>query len=1361
MKRARAKKVMSIWIALAMMISLISGVSFKTNANTTNIVFGDVTGDGIVSFIDDIVRINNYVLGKVIFTEEQKILADVNGDGNVDNNDVELLNDARITEDYGSLPIYDLLIDSGYCGENIKYMLKKDGTLTIFGKGEMNDYNGGSLVPWSGYRDRIKNVVICEGVTSVGKLAFYECKFISNITIPNGVMRIGKSAFEECENLNNISIPKGVTSVEDSTFYNCTNLEYIELHDGVIDIGDNAFEGCNRLKNIVIPKGVVNIGAYSFLDCNNLVNIQMFEGIKNIGYGAFANCSGLKSVLIPESVISIEDFAFADCKNLEEIIIKNAYSEIYDSKSTIPALTTIKGHKNSTAQQYAITYKRNFINIDDNVKPTCSISSSNDIATSQKVTLKMYDEEEIAGYYWGTNSNYSNNTYTATSSSSVMKTVSSNGIYYLTVKDTNGNISDTVSVTFYKITLNSNGGSVSPTSVIAKSGNSISLPIPARSGYTFKGWSISSGTTSGSFANVSPSGNVTYYATWEEDINPEISLVTVTNTIEVNQMTTLTAITTPEDTSVIWKSSNENVATVDGGVVIGKNYGFSVITASFVYQGKTYSKSFTINVSDQTNPVGSISATNNVATSQDVTLTLTDNVGVAGYYWGKNNKYSNNVYTKSSDNSVIETISTEGIYYLTVVDTSGNVSNTVSVTFYRTTLDANDGTVIPGYVITKSGNSFTLPIPEKNDYVFKGWSSNNNATSGGVVNVTPSNNGTYYATWSYVDSQKPTGSIFSTNNVDSSQTVTLKFSDNVGIAGYYWGTNSSYLSNTYTATGSSSVAKIVSSGGTYYLTVEDTSGNLSDTVSVTFYKTGLNTNGGSVSPSYVITKSGNSFILPTPTRSGYIFNGWSASSEAVSGNVTSVTPTGNKMYYATWSYIDSTKPIGAISSTNNVATEQTVTLNLSDNVGVAGYYWGTSSNYLSNTYTEAALNNVTKNVTESGTYYLTVKDTSGNISDTVSVTFYKTILNANNGSVSPSYVITKSGNSFTLPTPTRSGYIFNGWSASSSETSGNITSCTPTSNTTYYPTWEGNTYSIYYDANYGSGAPTIQVKKTDETVFISTTIPVRSGYTFIGWSINNNSTAAQYKSGDSYSENADITLYAVWRKQDSSTDSGSQNSGNSSMDSNNQNNGNSSVDSDKKNNGNSIEFVNQNGNTNSTEKGVQNIVAKSITKAYSKKSFRLNAKSTGDGTLSYKSSNNKIVKVSSLGKVTMKGYGKVSITITASETSKYKLATKKIILTVKPKKAKLSRVTSSSKETIKITWKKDKLATGYVVQISNSKRFKKGVLQRYFTKSQKSISVPLKNKSGKKYYVWIRSYKRVNGVDSYGKWSKTKYVIIK
>lgn len=83
-----------------------------------------------------------------------------------------------------------------------------------------------------------------------------------------------------------------------------------------------------------------------------------------------------------------------------------------------------------------------------------------------------------------------------------------------------------------------------------------------------------------------------------------------------------------------------------------------------------------------------------------------------------------------------------------------------------------------------------------------------------------------------------------------------------------------------------------------------------------------------------------------------------------------------------------------------------------------------------------------------------------------------------------------------------------------------------------YTDW--NTYTISYDANGGSGAPGNQTKTYGTNLTLSSTIPTRTGYTFLGWSTNSGATSASYSaggtlSGDLSTVNGDtVTLYAIW-----------------------------------------------------------------------------------------------------------------------------------------------------------------------------------------------------------------------------------------
>ena len=76
-------------------------------------------------------------------------------------------------------------------------------------------------------------------------------------------------------------------------------------------------------------------------------------------------------------------------------------------------------------------------------------------------------------------------------------------------------------------------------------------------------------------------------------------------------------------------------------------------------------------------------------------------------------------------------------------------------------------------------------------------------------------------------------------------------------------------------------------------------------------------------------------------------------------------------------------------------------------------------------------------------------------------------------------------------------------------------------------------YTISYNANGGLGAPSSQTKYFGRNIVLSTAVPTRSGYKFIGWSTSATATTVNYNPGDSYTANATVTLYAVWESSGS------------------------------------------------------------------------------------------------------------------------------------------------------------------------------------------------------------------------------------
>ena len=109
---------------------------------------------------------------------------------------------------------------SGTCGANLKWKLTDEGVLTITGTGEMYNWEDGHAKPWS-RNSNIKQVIIGDGVTTIGEEAFSFCYSLESITIPNSVTTIGGGAFYKCRSLTSITIPKNVTTIGIHAFYDC------------------------------------------------------------------------------------------------------------------------------------------------------------------------------------------------------------------------------------------------------------------------------------------------------------------------------------------------------------------------------------------------------------------------------------------------------------------------------------------------------------------------------------------------------------------------------------------------------------------------------------------------------------------------------------------------------------------------------------------------------------------------------------------------------------------------------------------------------------------------------------------------------------------------------------------------------------------------------------------------------------------------------------------------------------------------------------------------------------------------------------------------------------------------------------
>ena len=117
----------------------------------------------------------------------------------------------------------------GACGDNLTWVLDDSGTLTITGTGAMWNWDyyvseGNINSPWQQSATSIKNIVISNGVASIGDSAFSSCSKVTSIVIPDSVTSIGEQAFSGCSGLASIAIPGSMTNIGSGAFTFCDGL---------------------------------------------------------------------------------------------------------------------------------------------------------------------------------------------------------------------------------------------------------------------------------------------------------------------------------------------------------------------------------------------------------------------------------------------------------------------------------------------------------------------------------------------------------------------------------------------------------------------------------------------------------------------------------------------------------------------------------------------------------------------------------------------------------------------------------------------------------------------------------------------------------------------------------------------------------------------------------------------------------------------------------------------------------------------------------------------------------------------------------------------------------------------------------
>lgn len=291
---------------------------------------------------------------------------------------------------------------SGTCGDNITWELTEDTEadwdlvqgkpykLTLTGSGEMQNFSTNNYAPWYEYSSMITSVSIAEGITTVGRYAFYECVSLKSIMIPDSVVVIERFAFQECYQLETVECGKGLKRIGDQAFDHNESLTTIQFKDGLETIEGNAFLGCSALQDITLPDSVTTLDSFVFQSAGltsftlprnvtpdtigrgilignrHLQRIQVAEGnpyfavLDNILYemkdgipyraiacayaslgseisiaegteiinGMAFRSADITSVILPDTLKSIQTEAFGYCRGLKEVNIPDSVENL-------------------------------------------------------------------------------------------------------------------------------------------------------------------------------------------------------------------------------------------------------------------------------------------------------------------------------------------------------------------------------------------------------------------------------------------------------------------------------------------------------------------------------------------------------------------------------------------------------------------------------------------------------------------------------------------------------------------------------------------------------------------------------------------------------------------------------------------------------------------------------------------------------------------------------------------------------------------------------------------------------------------------------------------------------------------------
>ena len=191
--------------------------------------------------------------------------------------------------------------------------------------------------------EKLKIVTFEKGTTHIAKFLFAGCTGIESIQIPQTVVMIKQGGFKNCVNLQNIIMPDVIQQVDNYAFKDCTKLDKIHIPDNIKKISKELFQDCTALKEIVLSDNITSIEDEAFENCTSLTKVTVGNKVSSIGRDVFSGCTALPQITLPASVQTIGDKAFSHCEALADVKLSEGLTSIgsyaFEHNIALPKVT--------------------------------------------------------------------------------------------------------------------------------------------------------------------------------------------------------------------------------------------------------------------------------------------------------------------------------------------------------------------------------------------------------------------------------------------------------------------------------------------------------------------------------------------------------------------------------------------------------------------------------------------------------------------------------------------------------------------------------------------------------------------------------------------------------------------------------------------------------------------------------------------------------------------------------------------------------------------------------------------------------------------------------------------------------------